>query len=118
MDNQNTLSEIEILKNQLQKAQLPANLHDKAVQQIERINLSLKYGGNLSQLDITAKYIDWICNLPWEIKTEDNLDIQHAKLLLDKNHYGLGQIKKRILEYLSLLIMQKKGGLIGVQHAP
>lgn len=118
MDNQNALSEIEKLNKQLQTAHLPANLHDKAVQQIERINLALKYGGNLSQLDITTKYIDWICNLPWETKTEDILDIHQTKLLLDKNHYGLDQIKKRILEYLSLLILQKKNLSSVASHAP
>jgi ATP-dependent Lon protease len=108
MDNQNSLSEIEKLRTALQKADLPANLHDKALQQIERISLTLKYGGNLSQLDITAKYIDWITNVPWNKKTEDILDIKKAKELLDSNHYGLEKIKARVLEYLSVLIIQKQ----------
>ena len=108
MDNQNSLSEIEKLRIALQNADLPANLHDKALQQIERISLTLKYGGNLSQLDITAKYIDWITNVPWNKKTEDILDIKKAKELLDKNHYGLEKIKSRVLEYLSVLIIQKQ----------
>lgn len=108
MDNQNSLSEIEKLRSALQSADMPANLHDKALQQIERINLTLKYGGNLSQLDITAKYIDWITHLPWNQKTEDILDIKKAKEILDKNHYGLEKIKSRILEYLSVLIIQKQ----------
>ncbi|MBI3366877.1 AAA family ATPase [Candidatus Roizmanbacteria bacterium] len=108
MDNQNSLLEIEKLRTALQTADLPANLHDKALQQIDRISLTLKYGGNLSQLDITAKYIDWITNLPWNKKTEDILDIKKAKEILDKNHYGLEKIKARVLEYLSILIIQKQ----------
>lgn len=108
MDNQNSLSEIEKLRTALQNADLPANLHDKALQQIERISLTLKYGGNLSQLDITAKYIDWITNIPWNKKTEDVLDIIKAKEVLDRNHYGLEKIKERVLEYLSVLIIQKQ----------
>lgn len=108
MDNQNSLLEVEKLKTALQNADLPANLRDKALQHIERIGLTLKYGGNLSQLDITAKYIDWITNLPWNKKTEDILDIKKAKELLDTNHYGLEKIKARILEYLSVLIIQKQ----------
>jgi len=118
MDSQNTLSELEKLKSQLQTAQLPANLHDKALQQLERIFLSLKYGGNLSQIDITAKFFDWITNLPWETKTEDVLDINKAKETLDKNHYGLEKIKKRVLEYLSLLIVQKQKMPNDTFHAP
>lgn len=108
MDTSNSLSEIEKIKSKLQSANLPANLHDKASQQIDRIALSLKYGGNLSQLDITAKYIDWITNLPWNTKTQDMLDIRKAKEILDKNHYGLEQIKQRVIEYLSLLIIQRQ----------
>lgn len=105
---QNSLSEIEKLRSALQSADLPANLHDKALQQIERISLTLKYGGNLSQLDITAKFIDWITNLPWNKKTEDTLDINKAKTVLDSHHYGLQKIKSRILEYLSVLSLQKQ----------
>jgi len=118
MDNQNNLSEIEKLRSALQTADLPANLHDKALQQIERISLTLKYGGNLSQLDITAKYIDWITNLPWNKKTNDILDINKAKELLDKNHYGLEKIKARILEYLSILIIQKQKMSDNTSRAP
>lgn len=102
----------------MQSAQLPANLHDKAVHQIERIALTLKYGGNLTQIDITSKYIDWITHLPWFTSTEDVLDIAKAKAVLDKNHYGLGQIKNRVLEYLSVLILQKKQLKTNVFHAP
>jgi len=108
MDNQKNLSEIEKLKSILQNSQLPANLQEKAIEQIERISLTLKYGGSLSQLDITAKYIDWITHIPWFKKTNDILDIEHAKQILDKNHYGLRKIKERILEYISILILQKQ----------
>jgi len=118
MDNQNSLSEIVKLRDVLQSAHLPANLHDKAVQQIERIALTLKYGGNLSQIDITSKYIDWITHLPWDIGTTDTLDITKAKQILDKNHFGLETIKNRVLEYLSVLILQKKQSSLGIFHAP
>lgn len=118
MDHVNSLSEIEKLKTRLQSISLPANLHDKAIEQIERINLTLKFGGNISQLDITAKYIDWITTLPWDKKTDDQLDINKAKQILDKNHYGLEKVKARVLEYLSILILQKQGAPNGIPHAP
>ncbi len=118
MDNQNSLSEVEKLKVSLQQAELPANLHDKALAQIERIGLTLKYGGNFSQLDITARYIDWITHLPWNKKTEDLLDISHTKGVLDKNHYGLEKIKSRVLEYLSVLIVQRQRLQENALHAP
>lgn len=118
MDNQKSLSEIEKLKNSLQNSDLPANLYEKAFEQIERIDLGLKYGGSLSQLDITTKYIDWITHLPWNKKTDDILDINKAKEILDKNHYGLEKIKQRILEHLSVLIIQRQKVQTGTFHAP
>lgn len=117
-NTQNSLSEIEKLKTQLQSAQLPANLHDKALLQIERVGLTLKYGGNFTQLDITTKYIDWITHLPWNTKSEDTLDIVKAKEFLDKNHFGLEGIKKKVLEYLSILIMQRKNIKSETYHSP
>ncbi|RJQ38623.1 AAA family ATPase [Candidatus Microgenomates bacterium] len=118
MDESNTLSEIEKLKTLLQSADLPANLHDKAAEQIERIYLTLKHGGNLAQLDITAKYIDWIVNIPWTKKTEDFLDIERAKQILQQNHFGLEKIKQRIIEFISVLILQKKSPTANLFHAP
>ena len=118
MDTSNGLSEVDKLRTRLQSSELPANLREKAIHQIDRIALTLKYGGNLSQIDITAKYIDWITSLPWNKKTEDILDIQKAKATLDKNHYGLTKIKQRLLEYLSVLIVQKQKLPQGTTHAP
>jgi len=106
MDDQTALTEITKLKEKLQSVQLPANLHHKALEQIERINLSLKYGGSLSHLDIVEKYIDWIISLPWYSETKDVIDIVATKQILDKNHFGLEKIKQRILEYLSIHKLQ------------
>ncbi len=114
----NSLSEIEKLKALLQQAQLPANLQERAMLQVDRIELGLKYGGNLSQLDMTEKYIDWITHLPWNSKSQDVLDINKAKQVLDKNHYGLNNIKARVLEYLSVLIIHKQQNSGQPFHAP
>jgi ATP-dependent Lon protease len=118
MENQTGLTEIKQLITKLQAAQLPAPLKEKATHQIERIVLALKYGGNLSQLDITSKYIDWITALPWYSDSPDELDIKKAKEVLDKNHYGLEKIKQRVLEYLSILIVQKQRMPTEHFHAP
>ena len=113
-----SLSEVDKMRIQLQSASLPANLHEKALQQIDRISMTLKYGGSFAQLDITAKYIDWITHLPWNVSSQDTLDINKAKEFLDKNHYGLDKVKSMILEYLSVLIMQRKAANTMAYHAP
>ncbi len=114
----NGMSEVEKLRAKLQQSSLPANLHEKAVDQIDRISMALKYGGNLSQLDITAKYIDVITNLPWDKRTPDNLDINKATEVMEKNHYGIKKIKDRVLEYLSILALQKQRAPDSGYHAP
>ena len=47
-------------------------------------------------------YLDWIVELPWQENTADNLDLEHVNEVLEKNHYGLGKVKDRILEYIAV----------------
>ncbi len=108
MEDTTALSELQKLKAKLQTVQLPANLQQKCLEQIERASLALKYGGNLSHLDTIEKYIDWVISLPWFAESEDDIDIGETKRILDKNHYGLDKIKLRILEYLSIYKLQKE----------
>lgn len=97
------IAELEKLNKQLSASTLPPDLAEKAQSMINRAVLSFKYGGFFTQFDQVANYIDWITNLPWEKRSTDNLDIAHAQKILEKNHYGLAEIKDRILEYLSVM---------------
>lgn len=117
MDNQTALSEINKLKVKLQSARLPANLLQKANEQIERINITIKYGGNFSHLDIIDKYINWIISLPWATATKDQIDLAVATAILEKNHFGLQRVKRRVLEYLSILSLQQQKNTAQVVHA-
>ena len=104
VQNQATeIEELTKLKQKLESSTLPPDLHNKIVTMIDRAALSFKYGGLFSGFDQVAGYIDWITALPWDKRTADNLDINHAKEILEKNHYGLTGIKDRILEYLSVM---------------
>jgi ATP-dependent Lon protease len=105
---QYNVPEVMQIANKLENAQLPADLKLKAENQLSRIGLTLKYGGSIAQLDITAKYVDWITSLPWYARTEDILDINKVKASLDSSHYGLDVLKKKILEFLSIIALQKK----------
>ncbi|MFA9288892.1 MAG: AAA family ATPase [Weeksellaceae bacterium] len=108
MDPKVNLSELNKLKQKLQSVQMPANLQTKALEQVERLTLSLQFGGNFGHLDVIEKYIDWIVNLPWYTETQDAIDIAKTKEILDRNHHGLDKIKLRILEYLSIFKLQKQ----------
>lgn len=65
-------------------------------------------GGGFGMYEQVDAYIEWMVNLPWNKESTDLLDIKKAKAVFDKNHYGLDPIKKRILEFLSVIILQKR----------
>lgn len=97
------VTELTKLKQKLTAVSLPPDLLEKASSLIERAALGLKYGAHLSGFDAVANYIDWITHLPWNKRSTDNLDIPHAKEILESHHYGLTEIKERILDYLSVM---------------
>src|SRR3990170_9072479 len=80
-------SEIKKLEDQLHAANIPHELWEKANLQLQRINLTLRYGGNINQLDMIVKYVEWITHLPWNKVSPDILDINKAKEIMDQNHY-------------------------------
>lgn len=102
--------EIAKLKEKLVKAQLPPELSQKVSGQLERLGMALRSGqaNSYGYYEQTMTYLDWLINLPWQKSSQDVLDISRAKVVFDKNHYGLNQIKQRILEYLSIIILQRQ----------
>lgn len=96
-------SELSKLHAKLDTADIPPELKEKAQSMIERAATGFKYGGYFTGFDQVASYIDWISALPWSRKSPDNLDITHAQYILEQHHYGLKDIKNRILEYLSVM---------------
>lgn len=120
MNSQNLFSQKETkeLLAKLEKSSIPQSLRERAIDQINRVDLALRYGGNISQLEIATKYIEWIISLPWEKKTEDIHDLIKAKESMDRQHYGLDSVKNRILEYLSILKLQNRNGSEQLYHAP
>jgi len=97
------IEELKKLQSRIESSHLPPDLHDKAIILLHRLMLTFKYGGNLAMFDQVTNYVDWITSLPWEKESQDNLDLVNAKEVLDRNHYGLNEIKDRILEYLSVM---------------
>lgn len=53
-------------------------------------------------VSVTRNYLDWLTSIPWGVCTEDVLDLEHARSVLDKDHYGLEEIKDRVLEFIAI----------------
>lgn len=102
---------IEHLKLKIIQANLPSEISEKL------LNL-LKFPGTAAELSSLIVYIDFIISLPFGKYSQDILDINRAKQILDKNHFGLQVVKDRILEYLSVLILHKQKAEQVTFHAP
>jgi len=96
------LVEIEELAKEVKKSKLPEGLREKALKMINRLRRMAKFGSYSGEYELIERYIDWITIIPWGMFTQDNLDIQNAQQVLDKNHYGLMEVKNRILEFLAV----------------
>ncbi len=91
--------ELDELAERLKKAGLPPEVDKVAQKELSRLK-SIPTAS--SEYTVARTYLDWIADLPWSKRTDDNLDIENARQILDHDHYGLEKIKKRILEYLAV----------------
>lgn len=95
--------EIDALRLTISRAQMPAQVEEVALKEVARI---CKIDSASAEYTIGINYIDYLAGLPWNKMTEDKLDIKRAAEILNKEHYGLAEIKERILEYLAVRILK------------
>src|SRR6201999_2668162 len=92
-------AEAKELREQLEARQLPEEVRkqvDRELGRLERLQPAMaEYG-------VIRAYLEWIAALPWDKETEDNLDLDHAREVLDEDHYDIEQVKNRILEFLAV----------------
>lgn len=113
------IEEIKRLSDIIKKADLPTELKELVVVRLEQLSGLTDSPTFLPEFDRINKYIEWILALPWNKRTEDILDVERARQILDKNHYGLHEIKDRVLEYVSVMRLKKEKGEGGdVLRAP
>ena len=104
--------EIIALEKQLEEADLPDDLHARTSTMVSRLRRVAKYGYFSREYEPIAKYVSWITQIPWGKFTEDNLDLANAKRQLDETHFGLNQVKERIMEYIAILHLQRDMQLV------
>jgi ATP-dependent Lon protease len=104
------LEQIKTYSEVVNKADIPEELKESILLRLDQL-LSLSESTTfLPEFDRMNKYLEWVLSLPWNKRTQDNLDLTHAGEILDKNHYGLAEIKDRILEYISVMKLKKEKG--------
>ncbi len=100
--------DVKEFREKIEAAGMPEEAEKEARRELERLS---KLPPVAPEYSVIRTYLDWLTSLPWNVSTEDNLDISHARQVLDEDHYDLKELKERILEYLAVrkLREERKG---------
>jgi ATP-dependent Lon protease len=100
-------AELQDYEARIAAAGMPEEAEKEARRELNRMR---KMPSQAAEYSVIKTYLDWMVSLPWQKATQDNLDIAHARQVLDEDHYGLDEIKDRILEFLAVrkLRMERK----------
>jgi ATP-dependent Lon protease len=96
--------EIEELQKKIEAAKLPKEAHEVASKELDRLS-SIPTAA--PEYNVVRTYLDWLTSVPWTVETEDNLNIERARNILEEDHYDLKDVKERILEYLAVRKLKK-----------
>lgn len=112
-------SEIITLLDRVKKAEMPDKLRELVSIRLNQLAKLTNSSTFLPEFDRMEKYVDWITILPWSKRTQDTLDLENAKTILEKHHYGLEDIKTRVLEYMAVMKLKtEKGETADIYRAP
>jgi ATP-dependent Lon protease len=92
-------AEINELRDKVEQAGMPDEIKARAIKEIDRMS---RIPSASPEVGVIRTYVDWLVGLPWNVSTDDRLDIREAAKILDEDHYGLEKVKERILEYLAV----------------
>ena len=95
------IREIEDLSQQIANSDLPDQLKQKANREIMSLQRSIQLNNYDEKYETVSRYIHWLLRIPWTKVTEDNLDLNYAKAIFEKHHYGMPEIKDRFIELIA-----------------
>ena len=98
-------NEVEDLKNRIEKTGMPKEALDKAMAEWSKLKMMSPMS---SEASVVRTYLDWMVNIPWKKRSKVSLELDRAQEILNADHYGLEEVKERILEYLAVQKRVKK----------
>ena len=108
-----------VLTEKIEQTKIPEDLKKNVLIRIDQLSRLTNSPTFLPEFDRINRYIEWMIAIPWNKRTQDLLDLQETKRVLDKYHYGLDEIKTRILEYVSVMkLKQERGEKEDIFRAP
>ena len=103
-DDSETATVVRELRDKIEKAELPEEAHKEADKELSRLEM---VNPASAEYTVISTYLDWLANLPWNVTTEDRLNVPEAAKILDRDHYDLVKVKDRILEFLAVRQLKK-----------
>ena len=97
--------EVTEYRNKIKDAKMPKDVRTKARKELKRLTQLSTHNPEGGYI---RNYLDWLCDMPWSIRTDSNISVKKAQKILDEDHYGLEKPKERILEYLSVMRLKKQ----------
>jgi len=91
--------DVENFKKRAEAANLPEEVYNKVMKEISRLS---KMMSSSAEVPVLTNYINLLLDLPWNVRTEEKIDLEEAERILNEDHYGLEKVKERILEYLAV----------------
>ena len=116
-EEENTVSEIEQLRQKIEEARMPLEAREKAEAELQKLKMMSPMS---AEATVVRSYIDWMIQVPWHKRTKVKKDLAKAQEILDADHYGLERVKERILEYLAVQtrLNQLKGPILCLVGPP
>jgi ATP-dependent Lon protease len=110
-------NEVQELEEALEASSMPEEPREKTEKELKKLKMMSPMS---AEATVVRNYIDWMLCLPWEDYTDDDIDIENARKVLDEDHYGLEKVKERILEYLAVtkLVGEIKGPILCLVGPP
>jgi ATP-dependent Lon protease len=105
-EGDDTIKELEELRRAVEEANMPEEAKTEAIRELKRLS---KMSTASAEYTVARTYLDWLVSLPWNNLAHAEINLHHAREILDRDHYGLEKIKQRILEYLAVLKLKSEG---------
>jgi ATP-dependent Lon protease len=104
-EQDDSIQELDEYRKKIKQARMPKEADQEAANQLKRLE---KMHPDSAESTVVRSYLDWLLEMPWSRSSKDVIDVKRAKKVLDRDHYGLDQVKNRILEYLSVRKLNPK----------
>lgn len=110
-------NEVEEYTKKIKKIKMPKEVKVKALKEVDRL---MKTSSNSPETGVIRTYLDWIVDLPWDVESKEKIDIKKARDILNEEHYGLKDVKERILEFIAIrkLTNSMKGPILCLVGPP